>query len=99
MMQNHLADTREWRQRLENFGAKGYVGFHGFPLFGIQGAAFIQNNFRDAYLADVMEHGAKTDLVDFGIGHGQGFGDERSVSGNFLRMALSIMVFSINSEG
>src|ERR1700730_16626512 len=99
MMENHLADARECGERLENLGAESYVGFHGFPLFGIQGATFIQNCFWDAHLADVMEHRAETNFVDFGIGHGHGFSYQRSVGGNFLRMALRVMVFSIDSEG
>src|SRR6266481_4572839 len=85
MVQNHLANVSERSEGLENLRAELNVRLHGFPFIRIERAALVQNIFGNADLADVVEHGAKSNFFDFYVGHAQGFGDKRGVSGNLLR--------------
>ena len=75
VVQNHFADASERNERLQKFSAEGDVGLHGVPLFEIERAALVENNFRDANLADVVEDGAEADFLDLEIVHAQGFGE------------------------
>jgi hypothetical protein len=75
------------------------VGFHGFPLFGIECATLVQNGFGDADFADVVKNCAEADFFDFCFGHAHGFGDERCVGGNFLRVALGVVIFGVDRVG
>ncbi len=99
MVQNHLANARERSERLEDLRAELNVRLHGFPFIRIERAALVQNIFGNADLADVVEDGAKSNFFDFYVGHVQGFGDERGVSGNLLRVALSVVILGVDGEG
>src|SRR5262249_30682706 len=45
----------------------------------------------------VVESGAGANLFDFAVSHAEGFGDERGVSGYFLRVALGVVIFRVDS--
>jgi len=72
--------------------------FHGVPLVGIEWAVFVQNIFGDGDFSDVVENAAQTDFLDFQIAHAQRFGNERGVGGNFLRMALGVVILGVDGE-
>src|SRR5437667_2972207 len=96
---DHSADTGEGSQGFENSCAEVDVRLHGFPLVGIERAALVEDGFGDGHLADVVENAGEANLVDFGVVHAQGFGDERRVGGNFLRVALGVVVLGVDGEG
>ena len=87
VVQDHKANARERCERLEKFSPEIYVRLHGFPFFGIQRAALIQYVLRDADLSDIVKNCGEANLFDFGFGHAEGFGEQRSVGSHFLGMA------------
>src|SRR5713101_4402971 len=98
VMLDHLRDARDGAERLENLGAEVHVGLHGLPLLRIERAALIQYGLRDAHLSDIVEHSRQPDLFHVGIVHAQRLGDERGISGNFLGVALGVVVFGVNGK-
>src|SRR5260370_3693319 len=84
VVQNHVAEARKRRQRVEDLDAKLYVRLHRLPLFRLERAVLVQNTFRNANLADVVEHRAQTNLFHFGIFQPHGFRDQGGIRGDFL---------------
>src|ERR1700676_1256337 len=84
MMENHLANARERNEGVQNLCSKFPVGLHGFPLFGIERTALVQNSLRDGYFADVVEHATESNLLNLCIAHVERLGDEGGVGGDLL---------------
>src|ERR1700676_3388329 len=99
MVMTHFADAGERNERLEKFSAEGNMRFHGVPLFEVERAALVENDFGDANLADVVENGAEADFLDFEIAHAEGFGEKGGVGGNFLRVALGVLILGVDGVG
>jgi len=99
VVQHHFADARERRQRVQDLRAKGHVRFHRLPLFGIERAVLIQNTLRDTNLANVVEDGAQANFFDFGALHPHRFRDQRRIRGDFLRVALCVVILGVDRKG
>ncbi len=69
---------------------------HRLPLVGIERAALIQDRFRDANLADIVQHAPKANLFDFRACQAHGFGDQDRVAGHFLGVALRELILRIH---
>ena len=82
----------------KNFRAQLGVGFHRGPFVGVERAGFIQNNFRDADFADVVQQSGEAHFLDFGFVHAEGVRDHHRVCGNFLRVALGVVILRVNRE-
>src|SRR5580658_1314804 len=84
MVANHFADAIHGGERLENFRAELGVGFHGGPFGGVERAGLVQDDFRDADFADVVQQAGETNFLDLGLVHAQGLRDHDGIRGNFL---------------
>ena len=96
---DHLLHTAEAADRLEDAGAVLDVRLHRLPFVGVERPALIQDGFRDAHLADVVEHAGQAHLLDFRFAEPDRLGQERSVAGYFLRMALRVVVLRVDGKG
>ncbi len=45
-----------------------------------------------------MEHGAQANLFDFRIIHSHRFGDQRRIGGDFLRVALCVVILGVDGK-
>ncbi len=99
VVQNHKADARELRERLEEPCGERHVGLHGVPFFGIERAVLVEDVFGDADFADIVEDGGQTNFLDFGFGQTERFSEQSSVGGNLLGVALGVLILGIDGVG
>ena len=71
---------------------------HNFPFVRVERAVLVQNLRRNSNLADVMQKPAKVNLFDLGLVQAEFFREQTRVGGHLLRVALRVVVFSVNSQ-
>src|SRR5271157_2555185 len=99
VVQDHEADARELRERLQERRGEIHVGLHDVPFIRIERAVLVEDVFGDTDFANIVEDGGQPNFLDFGFGQAERLGKQCGVGRNLLGVALGVLILGVDGVG